>query len=71
MVKVESNIESLEDESKEASQAFEHGRQATIDMLKKLNLGMNENLRPFFSSMLLSPLKGKSYHELLLIYKKC
>ena len=66
IVEVDSNSEFLEDELREAPQVFEDERQATVDELKELNLGINENLRPIYVSMLLSPSKEKSYFELLL-----
>ena len=68
-MQVDSNSEFSEDEPGEASQVFEDGGQATINELKELNLGTNENLRPINVSMFLSPSEEKSYFELLLDYK--
>ena len=68
-VEVDSNSKFLEDELREAPQVFEDERQATVDELKELNLGTNEDLRPIYVSMLLSHSKEKSYFELLLDYK--
>ena len=56
-VKVNSNLKSSKDEPSEAPQAFKNGRQATVDELKELNLGTNEDPRPIYVSMLLSPFK--------------
>ena len=69
IVEVDSNLESLEDEPGEALQAFQDGGQANVDELKELNLGTNENPRPIYVSMFLSPSEEKSYFELLLGYK--
>ena len=69
IVEVYCNSESSEDEPGEAPQEFEDGRQATVDELKELNLGTNEDPRPIYVSMLLSPSEEKSYFELLLNYK--
>ena len=68
-VQVDSNSELSEDEPGEAPQVFGNGGQATVDELKELNLGTNENPRPIYVSMLLSPFEEKSYFELLLDYK--
>ncbi|KAI5312980.1 hypothetical protein L3X38_042154 [Prunus dulcis] len=61
--------EPFEEEVHEAPAALEDGGQATIDELKKLNLGTNEDPRPIFVSALLNPSKEESYHQLLLEYK--
>ena len=42
-VEVDSNLEFSEDEPRKAPQVFEDRRQATVDELKELNLGTNEN----------------------------
>ncbi|KAL6315828.1 hypothetical protein AAG906_008214 [Vitis piasezkii] len=68
-VEVNSNPESSKDEPAKAPQAFEDEEQATVDELKELNLGTNENLRPIYVSVLLSHSEEKSYLELLLDYK--
>ena len=68
-MQVDSNSEFSQDELGEAPQVFEDGGQATVDELKELNLGTNEDPRPIYVSMLLSPSEEKSYFELLLNYK--
>ena len=68
-VQVDSNSEFSQDEPGKAPQVFENGGQATVDDLKELNLGTNENPRLIYVSMLLSPSKEKNYFELLLDYK--
>ena len=68
-VEVNSNPESSKDELAKAPQAFEDEEQATVDELKELNLGANEDLRPIYVSVLLSYSEEKSYLELLLDYK--
>ena len=68
-VEVNSNPESSKDELAKAPQAFEDEEQATVDELKELNLGTNENLRPIYVSVFLSHSEEKSYLELLLDYK--
>ena len=45
------------------------GGEATVDELKEINLGTNENPRPIYVSMLLSPFEEKIYFKLLLDYK--
>ncbi|RVW59837.1 hypothetical protein CK203_098457 [Vitis vinifera] len=68
-IEVNSNPESSEDEPAKAPQAFEDEEQATVDELKELNLGTNEDLRPIYVSVLLSHSEEKSYLKLLLDYK--
>ena len=51
-VEVDSNSEFSEDEPGKAPQVFEDGGKPTIDELKELNLGTNENSRPIYVSML-------------------
>ncbi|KAL6318262.1 hypothetical protein AAG906_035805 [Vitis piasezkii] len=68
-IEVNSNPESSKDELAKAPQAFEDEEQATVDELKELNLGTNENLRPIYVSVFLSHSEEKSYLELLLDYK--
>lgn len=41
----------------------------TVDDLKELNLGKNEDPKPIFVSSLLSPNKVEEYYQLLLEYK--
>ncbi|CAL8156627.1 unnamed protein product [Prunus armeniaca] len=61
--------EPFEDEVHDAPPALEYGGQATIDELKELNLGTNEDPRPIFVSALLNPSEEESYHQMLLEYK--
>ncbi|KAI5342013.1 hypothetical protein L3X38_009888 [Prunus dulcis] len=61
--------EPFEDEVHDAPAALEDGGQATVDELKELNLGTNEDPRPIFVSALLNPSEEESYHQLLLEYK--
>ena len=68
-VQVDSNSQFSEDEPGEAPQEFEGGGQATVDELKELNLGTNEDPRPIYVSMHLSLSVKKCYFELLLDYK--
>ena len=63
------SFDSFEDELEEAPSAFEDGGQATVDKLKELNLGTEEEPNPVFVSALLSSEEEKEYHELLLEYK--
>ncbi|CAL8116470.1 unnamed protein product [Prunus armeniaca] len=58
--------EPFEEEVHDAPAALEDGGQATIDELKELNLGTNEDPRPIFISALLNPSEEESYHQLLL-----
>ena len=69
IVQVDSNLEFLEYEPLEAPQVFEDAWQASVDELKELNLRTNENPRPIYVSMLLSPFEEKIYFKLLLDYK--
>ena len=69
IVQVDSNLEFLEYEPWEAPQVFEDAWQASVDELKELNLRTNENPRPIYVSMLLSPFEEKIYFKLLLDYK--
>ena len=71
-MQVDSNSEFSEDEPGEAPQVLRTGgggRQTNVDELKELNLGTNEDPRPIYVSMLLSPSEEKSYFKLLLNYK--
>ncbi|CAL9000663.1 unnamed protein product, partial [Prunus brigantina] len=61
--------EPFEEEVHDAPAALEDGGQATVDELKELNLGTNEDPRPIFISALLNPSEEESYHQLLLEYK--
>ncbi|RVW28741.1 hypothetical protein CK203_117813 [Vitis vinifera] len=47
-VQVDSNPKFSDDEPGEVPQVFEDGGQATVDELKELNLGTNENPRPIY-----------------------
>ena len=69
VVEVDSNSEFSENELRKAPQVFEDGGQATVDELKEVNLGTNENPRPIYVTMLLSHSEEKSYFELFLDYK--
>ncbi|XP_061999282.1 uncharacterized protein LOC133716611 [Rosa rugosa] len=53
----------------EAPPELEDGGQATVDELKELNLGTEEDPRPVFVSASLSPEEEREYHDLLLEYK--
>ena len=57
------------DEPNEAPRAIEDGGQATVDELKELNLGTNEEPRPIYMSSLLTSEKERKYFELLMKYK--
>ncbi|KAI5340165.1 hypothetical protein L3X38_019439 [Prunus dulcis] len=61
--------EPFEDEVHDAHAALEDGGQATLDELKELNLGTNEDPRPIFVSALLNPSEEESYHQLLFEYR--
>ncbi|CAL8152128.1 unnamed protein product [Prunus armeniaca] len=61
--------EPFEEEVHDARAALEDGGQATVDELKELNLGTNEDLRPIFVCALLNLSEKESYHQLLLEYK--
>ncbi|CAL8153332.1 unnamed protein product [Prunus armeniaca] len=61
--------EPFEDEVHDAPVALKDGGQVTVDELKELNLGTNEDPRPIFVSVLLNLSKKESYHQLLLEYK--
>ncbi|CAL8088704.1 unnamed protein product [Prunus armeniaca] len=58
--------EPFEDEVHNAHATLEDWGQATVDELKELNLGTNEDPRPIFVSALLNPNEEESYHQLLL-----
>jgi len=53
----------------ETPKTFEDGDQATVDDLKELNLGTNEEPRPIYVSSSLTPEEEKQYMELLSEYK--
>jgi len=53
----------------EAPKALEDGRQATVDELKELNLGTNEDPRPIYVSIMLTPKEEKHYFRLLSEYR--
>ncbi|CAL2256249.1 unnamed protein product [Prunus armeniaca] len=69
MIKELDEEEPFEDEVHDAHAALEDGGQVTVDELKELNLGTNEDPRPIFVSALLNPSEEESYHKLLLEYK--
>ena len=58
-----------DDEPNEAPRAIEDGGQATVDKLKELNLGTDEEPRPIYVSSLLTPEEESKYFELLMEYK--
>ncbi|KAG9442226.1 hypothetical protein H6P81_018080 [Aristolochia fimbriata] len=58
-----------EDDLGEAPAIFEEGGQATIDQLKKVNLGTEDDPRPTFLSTSLSVTEEKDYMSLLNEYK--
>lgn len=60
---------SLNDELEEAPPVFEEGGQATVDELKELNLGTEEEPRPTYISASLSSEEKTSYLKLLQEYK--
>jgi len=53
----------------ETPKTFEDGGQATVDELKELNLGTNDEPRPIYVSSFLTPEEEKQYSELLSEYK--
>ncbi|KAI5340149.1 hypothetical protein L3X38_019423 [Prunus dulcis] len=61
--------EPFEDEVHDTHAALEDMGEATLDELKELNLGTNEDPRPSFVSALFNPSEEESYHQLLLEYK--
>ena len=58
-----------DDEPELAPSTFEEGGQATVDDLKQLNLGTEDDPRPIFISALLKPQEEGEYFKLLLEYK--
>ncbi|KAG9458174.1 hypothetical protein H6P81_002682 [Aristolochia fimbriata] len=65
----EGNDSTPEDDLGEAPAIFEEGGQATIDQLKKVNLGTEDDPRPTFLSASLSVTEEKDYMSLLSEYK--
>ncbi|KAG9447596.1 hypothetical protein H6P81_013724 [Aristolochia fimbriata] len=65
----EGNDATPEDDLGEAPAIFEEGGQATIDQLKKVNLGTEDDPRPTFLSASLSVTEEKDYMALLSEYK--
>ena len=65
----DSESDASDDEPNEAPRAIEDGGQATVDDLKELNLGTNEEPRPIYVSSLLTPKEENKYFELLMEYK--
>ncbi|KAM1164797.1 hypothetical protein ACFX2G_024745 [Malus domestica] len=61
--------EILEEDVITAPSQLEDGGQATVDDLKELNLGTNEEPKPIFVSALLSADEIEKYYQLLLEYK--
>ena len=68
-VETDSESDASDDEPNEAPRAIEDGGQATVDDLKELNLGTNEEPRPIYVSSLLTPEEESKYFELLMKYK--
>ena len=64
----ETNFESntSNDEPNEVPQVIKDGVQATIDELKELNLGIDEEPHPIYMSSLLTPEEESKYLELLM-----
>ena len=62
-------IPQIETEVNKAPPALEDGIQATVDELKKINLGTIEEPRPTFISALLIPKEEEGYLKLLVEYK--
>ena len=65
----DSQSDALDDEPNEVPQAIEDEGQATVDELKELNLGIDEEPRPIYVSLLLTPEEESKYFELLMEYK--
>ncbi|KAI5324479.1 hypothetical protein L3X38_033552 [Prunus dulcis] len=61
--------EPFEDKVHDAPTALEDGGQVTVDELKELNLGTNEDPRPIFVSALMYHNEDESYYQLLLEHK--
>ena len=68
-VETDSESDASDDEPNEAPRAIEDGGQATVDELKELNLGIDEEPRPIYVSSLLTPEEESKYFELLMEYK--
>ena len=56
----EVDAKSQEEDAEEASSSFEEGNQATIDELKEVNIGTDEDPRPIFVNACLSPKEEKT-----------
>ena len=65
----EVDAKSQEEDAEEASSSFEEGNQATIDELKEVNIGTDEDPRPIFVNACLSPEEEKTYLNLLKEYQ--
>ena len=63
------DVEATNEEVDEAPLALEDGVQATVDELKKINLGTTEEPWPTFISALLTPIEEEGYLKLLVEYK--
>ena len=64
----EEEVPQLED-AQEAPASFEEGNQGTIDELKQVNLGTEQEPRPTFISAYLTSEEEKSYLDLLQKYR--
>ncbi|XP_074290302.1 uncharacterized protein LOC141617032 [Silene latifolia] len=67
-------VEDIPDEKEEveadkAPETLEDGGKSTVDELKELNLGTNEDPRPIYVSVLLTKEEEEEYHKLLVEYK--
>ena len=67
-VEEEEEMPQLED-AQEAFASFEEGNQGTIDELKQVNLGMEQEPRPTFISACFTSEEEKSYLDLLEEYQ--
>ena len=63
-------VPQLED-AQEALVSFEEGNQGTIDELKQVNLGTEQDFRPIFISACLTLKEEKSYLDLLKKISRC
>nr|POF17420.1 hypothetical protein CFP56_59447 [Quercus suber] len=63
-VETDSESDASDDEPNEAPRAIEDGWQATVNELKELNLGTDEEPRPIYVSSLLTPEEESKYFEL-------
>ena len=69
IAETDSESDALDDEPNEAPRVIEDDKQATVDKLKELNLGTDEEPRPIYLSLLLTLEEESKYFELLMEYK--